>query len=135
MKPLPAPNMKAKPIAQNRRPQRQVSTMHSIRMLTDSRDRAKPGLERHEAGLHEEHEEGGDQHPHRVDRADQVVRDLRSLSGRRPCGVAGEEAQPLHQPDDRDEPDHLAPQDESEALSHLVLPEPSQSESSHGGGT
>ena len=42
MKPLPAPNMKAKPQAQNRMPQRQVSTMPSSRMLTVSRVRAKP---------------------------------------------------------------------------------------------
>ena len=41
------------------------------------------GLEAHEPGLHEEHQEGGHQHPHRVDRADQVVR----LDGGR-CGPA-----------------------------------------------
>ena len=42
MKPLPGSNMKAKPQAQNVTPQMQVSTMPSTRMLTDSRDRAKP---------------------------------------------------------------------------------------------
>ena len=42
MRPLPGPNWKAKPIAQYRSPHRQVSKMHSIMMLTDSRDRAKP---------------------------------------------------------------------------------------------
>ena len=72
MRPLPTPNWKAKPIAQYRSPHRHVSKMHSIRMLTVSRDRAKPGFEGHEPGLHEEHEEGGDQHPHRVDRVDEV---------------------------------------------------------------
>src|SRR3954452_24878085 len=40
--PFPAPNMNAKPIAQNRSPQRHVSNTHSMRMLTVSRDRAKP---------------------------------------------------------------------------------------------
>src|SRR5216110_2426137 len=34
--------MKAKPIAKKRMPQRQVSTMHSIRTLTVSRERQKP---------------------------------------------------------------------------------------------
>jgi hypothetical protein len=42
MSPFPSPNMKAKPMAQNSRPHRQVSTMHSSRMFTVSRDRAKP---------------------------------------------------------------------------------------------
>src|SRR5256885_3389839 len=42
MKPLPAPNWKAKPKAQYSRPQRQVSKMHSMSTLTVSRDRAKP---------------------------------------------------------------------------------------------
>ena len=42
MKPLPGSNMNAKPQAQNVTPQMQVSTMPSTRMLTDSRDRAKP---------------------------------------------------------------------------------------------
>ena len=42
MRPLPAPNMKAKPKAQKSSPQRQVSKMHSRRMLTVSLDRAKP---------------------------------------------------------------------------------------------
>ena len=42
MKPLPAPNMNAKPNAQNSMPHRHVSTMHSSRMLTTSRVRAKP---------------------------------------------------------------------------------------------
>ena len=39
---LPAPNMNAKPKAQNRMPQSAVSTMHSRRMLLTSRVRAKP---------------------------------------------------------------------------------------------
>ena len=34
--------MKAKPIAQKRMPQMQVSAMPSTRMFTDSRSRAKP---------------------------------------------------------------------------------------------
>ena len=42
MKPLPKPNMKAKPNAQNSSAHRHVSTMHSWRMLTTSRVRAKP---------------------------------------------------------------------------------------------
>src|SRR3954467_3849471 len=42
MKPFPWLNMKAKPHAKKRRPQRQVSTMHSIRTLTVSRERQKP---------------------------------------------------------------------------------------------
>ena len=42
MKPLPGSNMKAKPHAQNKTPQMQVSTMPSTRMLIDSRERAKP---------------------------------------------------------------------------------------------
>ena len=42
MMPLPMPNSKAKPNAQYRIPQRHVSTMHSIMMLTDSLDRANP---------------------------------------------------------------------------------------------
>ena len=42
MKPLPRPNMNAKPKAKNSRPHRQVSTMHSIKTLTVSRERQKP---------------------------------------------------------------------------------------------
>src|SRR5215831_7515151 len=42
MNPLPGPNMKAKPQAQNVTPQMQVSTMPSTRMLMASRERAKP---------------------------------------------------------------------------------------------
>ncbi len=42
MKPLPEPNMKAKPQAQNKMPHRQVSTIPSRRMLMVSRVRAKP---------------------------------------------------------------------------------------------
>ena len=42
MKPFPAPNWKAKPIDQYRRPQRHVSNAHSSSTLTVSRDRAKP---------------------------------------------------------------------------------------------
>src|SRR6478752_2423495 len=42
MKPLPEPNMKAKPQAQNRMPHRQVSTIPSSKMFTVSRVRAKP---------------------------------------------------------------------------------------------
>src|SRR2546428_9312574 len=42
MKPLPDPNMKAKPNAQNNSPQMQVSTIPSRMMLTDSLERAKP---------------------------------------------------------------------------------------------
>src|SRR5215471_14784956 len=42
MKPFPSSNMNAKPHAQNVTPQMQVSTIPSTRMLTDSRDRAKP---------------------------------------------------------------------------------------------
>src|SRR5437588_1944453 len=39
---VPGSNMKAKPQAQNRTPQIQVSAIPSTRMLTDSRERAKP---------------------------------------------------------------------------------------------
>ena len=39
---LPSPNMKAKPHAQKSRPQRQVSTTHSMRTLTVSRVRQNP---------------------------------------------------------------------------------------------
>ena len=39
---VPSSNMKAKPIAQKKTPQMQVSAMPSTRMLTDSRSRAKP---------------------------------------------------------------------------------------------
>src|SRR6185436_16785472 len=42
MKPFPGSNMNAKPQAQKVTPQMQVSTIPSTRMLTDSRDRAKP---------------------------------------------------------------------------------------------
>ena len=42
MNPLPFMNMNAKPQAQNVTPQMHVSTMPSTRMLTDSRERAKP---------------------------------------------------------------------------------------------
>src|SRR5258705_391422 len=42
MNPLPWLNMKAKPMAKKRTPQRQVSTMHSIKTLTVSRERQKP---------------------------------------------------------------------------------------------
>src|SRR5215831_3564752 len=42
MKPLPEPNMKAKPKAQNKMPQRHVSTMPSSKTFTVSRVRAKP---------------------------------------------------------------------------------------------
>src|SRR5437762_2240336 len=42
MKPLPEPNMKAKPQAQNKMPHKHVSTMPSSRMFTVSRVRAKP---------------------------------------------------------------------------------------------
>ena len=42
MKPFPAPNMNAKPKAQKRAPQRQVSTMPSSRMFTVSRVRENP---------------------------------------------------------------------------------------------
>src|SRR5882724_13180058 len=42
MNPLPWLNMKAKPNAKKSRPQRQVSTMHSISTLTVSRERQKP---------------------------------------------------------------------------------------------
>ena len=42
MRPLPGPNWNANPIAQYRSPHRHVSKMHSIMMLTDSRERAKP---------------------------------------------------------------------------------------------
>src|SRR5258708_4686602 len=39
---VPGSNMKAKPQAQNRTPQMQVSAIPSTRILTDSRERAKP---------------------------------------------------------------------------------------------
>ena len=42
IKPLPMPNWNAKPMAQYRIPHRHVSKTHSIMMLTDSRERAKP---------------------------------------------------------------------------------------------
>jgi hypothetical protein len=42
MKPLPSPNIQAKPTAQKRMPHRHVSAMHSTMMFTVSRDRAKP---------------------------------------------------------------------------------------------
>ena len=42
MKPLPWLNMNAKPKAKKSKPQRQVSTMHSIRTFTVSRDRQNP---------------------------------------------------------------------------------------------
>ena len=42
MRPLPIPNMNAKPNADHKMPHNAVSKMHSIMMLTDSRDRAKP---------------------------------------------------------------------------------------------
>ena len=60
MMPLPTPNMKAKPNAQNSSAHRQVSTMHSCRMLIDLTRAGEAGLEHHEAGLHEEHEERGE---------------------------------------------------------------------------
>ena len=47
--------------------------MHSIRTLTVSRDRQKPGLQHREADLHAEDEERGDQHPDRVERVDDVA--------------------------------------------------------------
>ena len=49
---------------------------HDVRDFTGS---SEPGLEHHEAGLHEEHEERRDQHPHRVERIDDVVRLRREL--------------------------------------------------------
>jgi hypothetical protein len=42
MNPLPGSNMKAKPQAQKVKPQMQVSTIPSTRMLIDSRDLANP---------------------------------------------------------------------------------------------
>src|SRR6266700_843365 len=39
---VPGSNMKAKPQAQNKIPQMQVSAMPSTRILTDSRERANP---------------------------------------------------------------------------------------------
>src|SRR6185436_5209462 len=42
IKPLPWLNMKAKPKAKNRIPQRHVSTIHSISTFTVSRDRQNP---------------------------------------------------------------------------------------------
>ena len=43
---------------------------HDVRDFTGS---SEAGFQHHEAGLHEEHEERRDQHPHRVDRVDDVV--------------------------------------------------------------
>src|SRR5436305_12885512 len=42
IKPFPWPNMEEKPHAKNKTPQRHVSTMHSMRTFTVSRDRQKP---------------------------------------------------------------------------------------------
>ncbi len=42
IRPLPSPNMNAKPNAQNNSPHRNVSTTHSVRTFTVSRERANP---------------------------------------------------------------------------------------------
>ena len=42
IRPLPSPNMNANPNAQNSSPHRNVSTTHSVRTFTVSRERANP---------------------------------------------------------------------------------------------
>ena len=70
--PFPSPNMNAKPKAQNSKPQSAVSTMHSSKMFDVSRVRREARFEHHEAGLHEEHEERGHQHPDGVHRVHEI---------------------------------------------------------------
>ena len=65
-------------------------------------------FQRHEPGLHEEDQEGGDEDPHRVERIDDVVRLMRDITeGSRP-GVGDEvPTEALHQAQHRQDAEHL----------------------------
>ena len=77
-------------------------------------------LERHEPRLHEEHEEGGDEHPHGVDGADEVVRPVGDRSNRAGAGRrVDEEGEALHHPEDRPDAEHLAADDDGDQTARL----------------
>jgi hypothetical protein len=104
---VPEPNMNAKPEGVEEEPQRHVSTTHSIRTLTVSREPAEARLEHREAGLHAEDEERRDERPHRVDRIhDRVARERRRVLGmdRR----ADHARRERHQAEDADDAERLA---------------------------
>ena len=106
---------------------------HARQQHVDRLSRAgEPGLEGHEAGLHEEDEERGDEHPHRVDRADEVVRLNGHLVHRRGArGGLEEEREALHHGQERHDPEHLPAQDHHELLADVRVFEPSQRELPH----
>ena len=75
--------MNANPNAQNSSPQRNVSKTHSSEDVHRLPRTGEPGFQGHEAGLHEEDEERGDQDPDGVDGVHQLVRLVRHLLRRR----------------------------------------------------
>ena len=92
----------------------------------------EPRFEGHEAGLHEEDEERGDEDPHRVDRTDDVVRLNGHLVHRRGTGGGfEEEREALHDGQERRDPEHLPAQDHHELLADVRVFEPSQRELPH----
>ena len=70
MKPLPTPNMNAKPNAQNKQRAQAGVDDALLQDVDDLTGTGEARLEHHEAGLHEEHQERGDQHPRRVGAVD-----------------------------------------------------------------
>ena len=119
---FPTPNMKAKPNAQNSRAHRARVDDALLEDVEDLTGAGEAGLEGHEARLHEEHEEGGDEHRRRVHAVDPV-------GDRRLLGTLGvrhhaDDSRTEHgdRREEGDESEHLAAgEDQEERLSFSVL--------------
>ena len=93
---------------------------HDVRDFTRS---PEAGFEHHEPGLHEEHQERGNQHPHRVDRVDDVGRlDRDLLAEHRGPGLGTEvPSQRPHAENHYAEPDHLSAEIGTEVSACLAV--------------
>ena len=94
--------------------------------VDDLTSSGEPGLEHHEPGLHEEHEEGGDEHPGGVGAVDDA-RDL-GLQIVLGCGVRETPDDPRSEDEDGaegdDQSDHLAGQIGHEEALPVAIREP-----------
>ena len=81
------------------------------------------GLEGHEPGLHEEDQEGRDQHPHRVEGVDDVVRLMGDVTQGSGVGVGGEiPRRALHQAQHHQDAEHLSGEQHRPQATRLLQP-------------
>jgi hypothetical protein len=92
----------------------------------------EPRFQGHEPGLHEEDQEGGDQHPDGVDRAHDVVGLVDHLGQRgRPRRRIQEPREALDDAEEGGDPEHLAAEDRQDKPTCVALLQSSQSGSNH----